>query len=105
MTTIFSWKIAQMDRTPSDGFVIKVHYRVDAFDGTLGSGLYNSVEFKQQQGESFVPFEQLTEDQVVSWVQNSVGKDLVEAELQARIDEQKVPTRQTGLPWAQPTEE
>jgi hypothetical protein len=99
MTTFF-WTIPQMDRLTSDGFVVTVHYRVNAVDGEYSSSTYGTVSYSQQPGEQYTPYDQLTESQVVGWVQSSLGKDTVEASLQSQIDLQKNPVQEAGVPWA-----
>jgi len=47
-----------------------------------------------------VPYAELTEPECVGWVQDSLGKDTVEASLQAQIDALKNPTEESGVPWA-----
>ena len=41
--TEFSWNIAQMERTLSDGIVYTLHYTIEAFDGTYRSSAYGSI--------------------------------------------------------------
>jgi hypothetical protein len=41
----------------------------------------------------------LTQEQVVGWVQDALGKDTVEASLAGQIEALKHPTQATGLPW------
>jgi hypothetical protein len=41
----------------------------------------------------------LTKEEVIGWVQESLGKDTVEASLTANIEAQKNPVQETGLPW------
>ena len=87
-----------MDRKTADGFVTTVHYTVSAVDGDHTALSYGTVGFTQEQG-SYTPFEQLTKEQVVGWVQESLGKDEVEAGLAAQIDALKNPVSESGLPW------
>lgn len=101
-TTVFTWKIAQLERETADGFVFTAHYTVDAFDGAYSSGAYGSVGFERP--ENLIPFADLTEDQVVQWVQEAIGGDEkvteIQAALQAQLDEQHNPTKAAGVPWA-----
>jgi hypothetical protein len=97
--TTFNWTIPQMDRLTSDGFVVTVHYRVDAVDGDYSSSTYGTVGYNQQPEETYTPYDQLTEAQVVGWVQTSMGKDTVELSLQSQIDAQKNPVQVSGTPW------
>jgi len=91
-----------MDRLTSDGFVVTVHYNVSATDGTYSANTYGTVGYQEQPGETYVPYDQLTEAQVVGWVQNSLGKDTVEASLQSQINAQINPVQESGVPWSQP---
>ena len=108
MTVTITWKIANLEREIADGFVYTGHYTVSAesaelkSDGTpYTSGAYGSVGF-QRPGD-LVPFADLTEDQVVSWVKEALGGDekvsLIEAALKAQIDEQHAPSKAAGVPW------
>ena len=99
--TTYLWTISQMDRLTADGFVVTVHYNVSATDGTYNASTYGTVGYQEQPGETYVPYDQLTEAQVVGWVQNSLGKDTVEASLQSQIDAQANPVVVAGLPWTQ----
>jgi hypothetical protein len=104
MATTFSWKIAQLERTTADGMVQTCHYTVDAKDEAYSAGAYGSVGLEPADPESLVPFADLTEAQIVSWVQEKLGgADKVaeiEAALQAQLDEQHQPSKASGLPWA-----
>ena len=99
MATIYTWTIPQMDRLTSDGFVVTAHYRVNATDGTHSAATYGTVSFTQQPGDTLIPYNQLTEAIVVGWVQESLGKDTVEASLQGQIDAQANPVQESGVPW------
>lgn len=90
-----------MDRLTSDGFVVTVHYIVIAQDGDYTASTYGTVGYTHQPGETYIPYDQLTEQIVVGWVQESLGKDTVEASLQSQIELQKNPVTATGLPWVQ----
>jgi len=95
----FTWNVVQMDRQSATGFVITVHYNVSAVDGEFTASTYGTVGYTQEEG-SYIPFEQLTKEIVVDWVQNSLGKDTVEESLTAQIEAQKNPVTESGLPWA-----
>lgn len=98
--TTFNWAIPQMERLTSDGFVVTVHYVVTATDGLYTASTYGTVGYTQQPGEQYTPYDQLTEAQVVGWVQTSLGQATVEASLQGQIDLQQNPVQEAGVPWA-----
>lgn len=98
--TTYLWTISQMERLTSDGFVVVVHYNVSAVDGDYQASTYGTTSYTQEEGSTFVPYESLTQEVVVGWVQEALGKDVVEASLQGQIDALKAPVQQSGLPWA-----
>jgi hypothetical protein len=96
----YTWLIPQMDRLTSDGFVVTVHYTVNAVDGDYTASTYGTVGYTEQPDEQYTPYADLTEAQVVGWVQESLGKDTIEASLAAQIELQKNPVQEAGVPWA-----
>lgn len=95
----YNWQVVQMDRLTSDGFVVTVHYNVSATDGDYTASTYGTVGFTEQPGETYVPYDDLTEEVVVGWCQDSLGKLTVEESLAGQIESQKNPTQVSGLPW------
>ena len=94
----FTWNVVQMDRLTSDGFVVTVHYTVNAVDGDYTASTYGTVGYTQGEG-SYVPFANLTKEQVIGWVKDSIGQSTVEESLAAQITAQKNPVQLSGLPW------
>ena len=101
MSTTFTWHIANLERETEDGFVFTAHYTIDAKDDTYASGAYGSVGFERP--ENLIPFADLTEDLVIAWVQEAIGGEEkvneIQAALQAQLDEQRHPTKKSGVPW------
>ena len=98
--TVTTWAIANLERETADGFVFTAHYTVNAKDDTYSAGAYGSIGFERP--ENLIPFADLTEAEVVSWVQEALGADKVdevEAALQNQIDQQRNPTQAAGVPW------
>jgi len=95
MTT--TWKIAQLDRQTSDGLVTTAHYTVNAVDGNYSAGSYGTVGFER--GDSFIPYDSLTEAQVIAWVKDKLDVEAIEANLAAQIALKKAPITATGVPW------
>jgi hypothetical protein len=87
-----------MNRLTSDGFVVTVHYIVNATDDTYSASTYGTISYTQE-SDKFVPYDQLTEEMVVGWVQTALGKDTVEASLEGQIEAQKHPVQEAGVPW------
>ena len=91
-----TWKINQLDRKTADGFVTTAHWICSGQDGDFSGSVYASCGFE---GELTVPYEQLTEATVLSWVWQSVDKEATEAAVAAQIADQKAPKVAAGLPW------
>jgi hypothetical protein len=97
MTT---WTIAQLERNTADGGVVVAHWRCEAVDGDYSASSYGTCGFTPDPtAPDFVPFESLTEADVLAWVYESVDKDATEAALAANIAEQKAPQTVVGTPW------
>ena len=94
----FNWRIVNLDRKTSDGFVITAHYTVTATDGDYSASTYGTVGYTQE-SDNFIPFDNLTPEIVTGWVQTSLGKDTVEESLTTQIEAQKNPVQVSGLPW------
>ena len=92
-----TWKINQLERQTSDGLVTTAHWTVVGVDGDFTASAYGSVGLER--GDNFTAFDSLTEQQVLGWVQDVLGKDTVESSLAAQIEAQKNPVTSTGLPW------
>jgi len=104
MTTTFTWDIAQLERTVSDGIVYTAHYTIAATDGIYSASAYGSIGLEQPDPDDIIPFAQLTKDLVIGWVQEKLGGDEkveeISAALQAQLDEQAAPTKAQGVPWS-----
>ena len=92
-----TYTIAQLDRQTSDGLVTTAHWRVDAVDGEYSAGSYGSVGFER--GDTFIPYNNLTQEEVIGWVKNRLDSSAIEASLTAQIAAQKAPTTAVGVPW------
>jgi len=104
MTTTFTWDIAQLERTTSDGIVYTAHYTIAATDGIYSASAYGSIGLEQPDPDEIIPFADLTKDLVIGWVQEKLGGDEkveeIEVQLQAQLDEQAAPTKAQGVPWS-----
>ena len=98
----YNWTIAQLERQTVTGGVIVAHWRATAQDGEYTAFAYGSASFTPDPtAAGFVPYDQLTEDDVLGWVwgQDDFDKDAMEVNLAQQIEEQKAPKTKTGVPW------
>lgn len=101
MATVFTWKIANLERETEDGFVFTAHYTIDANDGTYTAGAYGSLGFERP--DNLIPYSELTEELVVGWVKAALGDEKVgeiENALQSQLTEQRHPSKAAGVPWS-----
>ena len=100
MTT---WTIAQLERNTSDGGVVVAHWRATATDGDYSASAYGTAGFTPDPtAPDFVPFESLTEADVLQWVYAELGAEqlaAIEDGLSANIEDQKAPKTVAGTPW------
>jgi len=99
---MFTWNVVQMNRNTVDNFVTTCHYTVSATDGEYNASTYGTVSYTQEE-KAYKPYAELTQSEVVGWVQESLGKDTVEASLTAQIEALKNPVQEAGLPWVSDT--
>ena len=97
MTT--TWKISQLDREVSNGFVTTAHWTAIAVDGEHSASVINTCSWAE--GTPTIPYANLTEATVLAWVWESVDKTATEASLAAQIALLKNPVTATGTPWGQ----
>jgi len=89
--------INQLERTTADNVVTTVHWNASVTDGDYSASVYGSQSFtRDSDSPTLIPFADLTEAKVVSWLTLDSG---LEANLLAQIAEQKAPTAANGVPW------
>jgi hypothetical protein len=100
MATTYNWTIAQLERQTDTGGVVTAHWRVTAQDGDYSASAYGTAGFTPDpDAAGFIPYDELTEADVLAWVWASVDKDEMEANLATQIEAQKAPATVTGTPW------
>ena len=100
--TTFSWNIANLERTLATGEVTTVHYTVTAKDDAYSAGAYGSIGLEPADPDAMIPFAQLDEFTVASWVANQFGPEKIqeiEDALQQQINLKITPVSASGVPW------
>jgi len=107
MATTYTWTVDQMYTldTPEPGFVVNVLWMLTGVDGQYTASIGGNSQFAVQEG-TFTPYSQLTQTQVIGWVQAALGADGIanfEANVQGQINSMITPPvspQNTPLPWA-----
>jgi hypothetical protein len=108
MATTITWVISALDCIPNTpegaDYVVTAHWTCNGTDGTYNGSVYSTCSFPVVQGSSFVPYAQLTENEVLGWCwANGVDKAATEAAVEQQIQNQiNPPIVQPPLPWAAP---
>ena len=108
MTVTNTWAVVQMDAYPEeDGetdVVFNVHWTLTGTDGIYQGYVYGSQSVSIDPDAPFTPYADLTEAQVIGWVQAAMGEEQVasyEANVAQQIENQINPPVVTPpLPWA-----
>jgi len=105
MTTTWSIDWLQAATQEINGFievVLSAGWRLTGVDGEFSASAYGSVTFPQpEEGGSYTPYADLTEEQVLGWVwENGVDKDAAEASVAGQVEALVNPSVVTPvLPW------
>jgi hypothetical protein len=108
MAVSYTWGIVQLDCYPEydnhTDVVFTVHWTLAGEEAGFSGGVYGSVGVTIDEGATFTPYADLTEAQVVGWVQSALGEDQVtayEANVAQQINDQVAPPVVTPpLPWS-----
>lgn len=106
--TTYTWAVTALyTQTIADeqNYVVIANYLVVGTDGTYSAELSNIARFSTESVSPFVPYEDLTNNIVIGWIQDELGVDGVSnlyACIQGQIDSQinpPVSPENTPLPW------
>ena len=107
--TTYTWAVTALYTQTVAGeqdYVVIANYTVVGVDGDYKADLSNIARFSTASISPFIPYQDLTEDTVIDWIQQDLGVDGVsnlEACIQGQIDSQinpPVSPVNTPLPWS-----
>ena len=108
----YTWKINAVDcYTSKDGLekvAYNVHWSFFATDGENNASMIGVQSVGEPSPDNFTPFDQLTEEQVVSWITASMDVEQMQANLDKQIEDlvaPKVVTLQLNKPVVEPVVE
>ena len=117
---IYTWKIKSLKKqddpsTELNDIIVQTHWECTGTDEAGNSGTFNgATPFEPDQVDvaNFTTYENLTEAQVLGWIQNVVNnnpgyKTHIDEQIQKQIDAIVRPMAEVtseALPWAEPVE-
>jgi hypothetical protein len=103
--TTYTTTITQMYTVSNPtGYVVNVLFRVTGTDQTYTAYIDGNIQFNPEQGEAgFVPYDQLTQDEVIGWINTATNNQenyysCVQGQINSLITPPVSPTN-TPLPW------
>ena len=106
MAVTINWACEWLQTTPDNAdpakAVLQVGWRCNGTEDTYSGTVYSTCTLPAADPASFVPYADLTQDQVLGWIwANGVNQAATEAAVAQQIEMQKnPPTIQPPLPWA-----
>jgi|TARA_B110000908_G_scaffold30269_1_gene35846 hypothetical protein len=100
-----NWEINDLKRTVSNGLVIEVNYSLKSSDDGTSARIHGSFNVSGSPSDSdFIAYEDLTEINVLGWLDSSVNKGEIEAQNSSSIAFKKAEITSIpelyGSPWA-----
>ena len=89
MPNTYTWTINSMSTmpTPEPDFVVNIMWTLTGTDGTNTASIDGNTQKAQVEGDDFTPYADLTETQVLGWVQDDLGETGI-ANYEANVDGQ-----------------
>lgn len=92
----YKWVISDLVAKIQDGelenIIETVHWRYQATDGEHTTDVYGSVGLEAPDAESFKPFEEVTEADVISWLESNLDVEAMQEGLSKQLDAIANPT-------------
>ena len=92
----YKWVISGLHAKIQDGelsnIIETVHWRYQATDGEHTADVYGSVGLEAPDAESFKPFEEVTEADVIAWLESKLDVEAMQSGIDAQLDAIANPT-------------
>lgn len=90
--------INQLNREASTGIITTVHWSAFKTSGEHTASSYGTVGLTA--GDSIIPFESVTEANVLAWLGSVMDLEAMEISLDTQLAALAAPAVLNGLPWA-----
>ena len=103
MAIQYTWKIDQLERDPATGVVKTAHWNCRGVDEDTENSvhMYGSchLPLADPENSDFIPFDELSEEDVLAWVWQAPTKEEREASIAEQIELKNNPPIVVGVPW------
>jgi hypothetical protein len=89
--------INQLDREASTGLITTIHWSASKTSGEHTASNYGSVGLTA--GETVIPYADVTEANVLAWLDSAIDFEATEAGLDTQLDALANPTVLHGIPY------
>ena len=89
--------INNLDRNTDGDVITVIHWTATKEDGDFVASVYNTQSLEA--GDTVIPFANITEELVKTWLTEKLDMESLESALDAQIEAQKAPKVASGLPW------
>lgn len=94
------YKITNLERTIPDGTVVAVQWSAQLKDEAFAASTCGSLTLERDEdSDTFIQFEDLTEEIVIEWLKQTINIEEIESNLATQIANQKRPKTAFGMPW------
>jgi hypothetical protein len=113
MAITYTWKVTSL-KTKTEGAnqdaVVQTYWQKTGTDESGNTGTFSGAtpftSTTMTNGNTFIPFSQLTEEIVLTWIKGIVidgYEEHVNNKIKQQIDQKLSPVNETQMPWAPPT--
>ena len=106
MEITYTWAVTSMKVVDTDDIenaVIQTYWTKTGVDADGNSGMFSGathLSISTVDPDNFVPYEELTQEIVIGWIQAVVNNQVhINEHIQKQIDQKKNPVIEKPLPW------
>jgi hypothetical protein len=105
MANTYTWEITQMDTIPDfngfTNFITRVYWkRIATNENNISSSIVGYVEFNQRSSEEYLEYNNITEEDVISWLETHTNIDEINSILDTKINDIiNPPVVNLPFPW------
>jgi len=97
---IFEWHIQRIIRSKDNDFITQIHWLRSCQSETNFANSIGILTYDQNQySNSLIPFEEITKEQVIQWLENELDVESIDNNLSERVNE--LDQYISEIPWSE----